>query len=160
MWLKHVRADFERVGKRTRRGTGKRKCHQLELNFAWSCLWGKGKGSGVWMYQDSGKRADDYKSKLWRSEKVEENDYEKLRARYLHIINLLDLEIKQYFQKLQEMKAETKCHHVIFKPVSNDGIGQKCLYSYLNLELLREFILQFFNRDISTIFFKLYPIFA
>lgn len=85
---------------------------------------------------------------------MEENDYEKLRARYLHIINLLDLEIKQYFQKLQEMKAETKCHHVIFKPVSNDGIGQKCLYSYLNLELLREFILQFFNRDISTIFFN------
>lgn len=68
-----------------------------------------------------------------------ETDYGKLGASFLHIINRLDLEIKQYFQKLQEMRTETKCHCEIFTVVGNDGIRQKCLCSYLSLERLRAF---------------------
>ena len=68
-----------------------------------------------------------------------ETDYEKLGASFFHGVNHLDLEIKQYFQKLQEMKTETKCHCEIFTLVSNDDIRQKCLCSYLNLEQLRTF---------------------
>ena len=84
-----------------------------------------------------------------------ETDYGKLGASFLHIVNSLDLEIKQYFRKLQEMKTETKCHCEIFTLVSNDGIRQKCLCSYLNPERLRTFYSSiFFNRDILTIFVK------
>ena len=58
-----------------------------------------------------------------------ETDYGKLGASFLHIINRLDLEIKQYFQKLQEMRTETKCHCEIFTLVGNDGVREKCLCS-------------------------------
>ena len=82
-----------------------------------------------------------------------ETDYGKLGASFLHIVNRLDLEIKQYFRKLQEMKTETKCHCEIFTLVSNDGIRQKCLCSYLNPERLRTFYSSiFFNRDILLAF--------
>ena len=125
----------------TRRGAGERKCHQLQFlyTFAWGWLWGKDLGCHscvnllrLWEGDDN------YKSKPGRSEKVE-TDYGKLGASFLHIVNRLDLEIKQYFRKLQEMKTETKCHCEIFTLVSNDGIRQKCLCSYLNPERLRTF---------------------
>ena len=79
---------------------------------------------------------------------MEEGDYGKLGASYLHTVNLVDLEIKQYFQKLQEIKAETKCHCEISILVSNDGIRQKCLCSQRNLELLRKFYSSIFSIEV------------
>lgn len=52
---------------------------------------------------------------------MEKSDCGKHAASKPHVINLLDLEIKQqYFQKLQEMKGKAKCPLVIFKLVNND----------------------------------------
>lgn len=83
--------------------------------------------TAVWKYSGSRERTDSYKSKPWRSDKVEETDYEKHEETSLHIVNHPDLEIKQYLHKLGEIKSEAKRPCVIFEIANKDDMRQKCL---------------------------------